>query len=105
MGASKKHQYPQYQLQFAQTAKAIGHPARVAIVRYLSEHGFTSNKHICRVVQLSVPTVSQHVSELKKAGLIDEYFIGNQHLLKLSQHAETALKSLQSMLHSPIIKH
>ena len=70
MGASKTTQYTKKQIDLATVAKALGHPARVAIIDYLT----TVNACICgdivNEVQLAQPTVSRHLKELKNAGII-----------------------------------
>jgi ArsR family transcriptional regulator len=56
--------------QLATFAKALGHPARVAILRQLSERG----ECVCGQIVSSLPfaqaTVSQHLKVLKDAGLV-----------------------------------
>lgn len=98
MGASKKHQYSRKQLHYAQIAKAVGHPARVAILQHLAQYGFTNNRFLCNVTSLSVATISQHTEELITAGLIKEEYIGNQHILLLNKQAEDNLHSLNFIL-------
>ncbi len=70
MGITKTEEFTEEQNQLAVIAKAIGHPARIAILQFLS----TSNSCICGdivdVLPLAQPTVSQHLKELKQAGLI-----------------------------------
>ncbi len=70
MGLSKKELFTKEQNRLAALAKAIAHPARVAILQYLA----TSNKCVCgdivEELPLSQSTVSQHLKELKKVGLI-----------------------------------
>lgn len=70
MGATKKDGFSDQQNQIAALAKALGHPARVAIL----EHLLAADKCICGdIVQelpLAQPTVSQHLKELKNANLI-----------------------------------
>jgi ArsR family transcriptional regulator, arsenate/arsenite/antimonite-responsive transcriptional repressor len=50
--------------------KALGHPARLAILRYLSEAKVCITGDISDELPLSRTTVNQHLTELKKAGLI-----------------------------------
>ena len=70
MGATKSYHFTDEQNELALLLKALGHPARIAIVDYL----LTVNDCICGdiVAELSLaqPTVSQHLKELKNAGLI-----------------------------------
>ncbi len=51
-------------------AKALAHPARVAILRHLLERGDCICGGIVEAVGLAQSTVSQHLKVLKQAGLI-----------------------------------
>lgn len=54
----------------AQLAKALGHPARVAILRLLLKRRTCMCGEIVEVLPLAQSTVSQHLRQLKEAGLI-----------------------------------
>ena len=54
----------------ARLAKAIGHPARVAILRLLVRHEGCIVGDIVDELPLAQSTISQHLKQLKKAGLI-----------------------------------
>lgn len=54
----------------ARLAAALGHPARVAIVRFLQRHGECVCGEIVGVLPLAQSTVSQHLKVLKEAGWI-----------------------------------
>ncbi len=54
----------------AQFAKAISHPARLAILKYLAETKVCVSGDISDSLPLSRTTVSQHLKELKNVGLI-----------------------------------
>jgi DNA-binding transcriptional ArsR family regulator len=54
----------------AQLAKALGHPARVAIIRLLLKREACVCGEIVEVLPLAQSTVSQHLKQLKGAGLI-----------------------------------
>ena len=56
--------------QLADYAKALGHPARVAIVRLLIEKDACICGEIVDELPLAQSTVSQHLKQLKAAGLI-----------------------------------
>lgn len=77
MGASKSGHFSDKQNAMASIAKALGHPARIAILEYLIK----ANKCICgdivNELPLAQPTVSQHLKELKNAGLIQGNIDGN----------------------------
>lgn len=58
------------QQMIARMAKALGHPTRVAIVLFLAQRSECFFGDIHQVLSISKATVSQHLSELKDAGLI-----------------------------------
>ena len=70
MGASKTEHFTDKQNAIATLAKAMGHPARVAIIEYLLKTDSCICGDIVEVLPLAQPTVSQHLKELKDAGLI-----------------------------------
>lgn len=57
-------------VELAQLAAALGHPARVAIVRYLKAKGSCICGEIVELLPLAQSTVSQHLKTLRQAGLI-----------------------------------
>ena len=56
--------------QLAELARALSHPARVAIVRYLAERGTCVCGQIVDALPLAQATVSQHLKVLKETGLV-----------------------------------
>jgi DNA-binding transcriptional ArsR family regulator len=54
----------------AKFAKAISHPARLAILQYLAETKTCISGDISDYLPLSRSTVSQHLKDLKELGLI-----------------------------------
>jgi DNA-binding transcriptional ArsR family regulator len=60
----------------AQLYKALGHPARLQIMRYLAETQSCITGDISEELPLSRTTVNQHLAELKKAGLIQGHVEG-----------------------------
>lgn len=56
--------------QLARFAKALGHPARIAILRFLASQDSCFFGDIHEVLPIAKATVSQHLNELKDAGLI-----------------------------------
>ena len=59
--------------ELARFAKALGHPARIKILKYLSLADFCYTGDFVEVLPLAQSTVSQHLKELKEAGLINAY--------------------------------
>lgn len=56
--------------QLARFAKAMGHPARITILEYLSSLDCCYFGEIHNELPIAKATVSQHLKELKEAGLI-----------------------------------
>ena len=77
MGATKTEHFTDKQNAIATLAKALGHPARIAIMEYLMKVDDCICGDIVNELPLSQPTVSQHLKELKNAGLIKGSIEGN----------------------------
>jgi len=56
--------------EMAAVVKVLSHPARLAILRYLANCNTCISGDISNEIPLSRTTVSQHLRELKKVGLI-----------------------------------
>lgn len=70
MGATKSDEFSVKENRVAKYAKALAHPARVAILRLLASKQSCICGDIVDELPLSQSTVSQHLKELKEAGLI-----------------------------------
>jgi DNA-binding transcriptional ArsR family regulator len=70
MGATKSEEFSVKDNRLAKYAKALSHPARVAIVKLLIQKHSCICGDIVEELPLSQSTVSQHLKELKEAGLI-----------------------------------
>lgn len=70
MKSGNKSNYPDEDLQLARFAKALGHPARILILKHLASLETCCFTEISNELPLAGSTVSQHLTELKKAGLI-----------------------------------
>ena len=69
-GKVKTKQYTEKQEQLARFAKAMGHPARIAILSFLAKQDSCYFGDIHEELPIAKATVSQHLKELKDAGLI-----------------------------------
>ncbi len=82
--------------------KSLGHPARLAILRYLAATQSCITGDISDVLPLSRTTVAQHLTQLKEAGLIKgevagarvNYCINNDKIELLKQFASPFFESL-----------
>jgi DNA-binding transcriptional ArsR family regulator len=70
MGLTKTEEFTKTQNDLAALTKALGHPARIAILQFLIKSKACVCGDIVEELPLSQSTVSQHLKELKKAGLI-----------------------------------
>lgn len=70
MGASKADIFSDEDNRLAKYAKALAHPARIAILKLLLKKQACICGDIVDEIPLSQSTVSQHLKELKQAGLI-----------------------------------
>lgn len=70
MGVTKTQHFTDEQNEIATLLKALAHPARVAIIEYLLSVDTCICNDIVAEINLAQPTVSQHLKELKNAGII-----------------------------------
>ena len=70
MGVTKTENFTEQQNRVAQICKAIGHPARIAILEQLLKRSSCICGDLVESLPLAQATVSQHLKELKHAGLI-----------------------------------
>ena len=71
MASAKTEAFTQKEQDLAAFAKAIAHPARIAILKILAQQNECVCGKIVDVLPLAQSTVSQHLKELKNAGLIE----------------------------------
>ena len=71
MAFHKKEEFGKKEQELAEFAKALSHPARIAILKVLAQKNECICGEIVEVLPLAQSTVSQHLKELKNAGLID----------------------------------
>lgn len=70
MGVTKTAIFTERQNNLARMMKAMAHPARIAIIQYLLKTDACVCGEIVTEVGLAQATISQHLKELKNAGLI-----------------------------------
>ncbi len=96
--------------ELAKFAKAISHPARLAILQYLAETKTCISGDISDYLPLSRSTVSQHLKELKELGLIHgeidglkvNYCLCNSTILKYKAMFDEFFKDMSSIDHNCI---
>lgn len=70
MGITKSNLFSHDQNELANMAKAIGHPARIAILQHLLQSNQCINSDLVKELGLAQATISQHLKELKSHGII-----------------------------------
>ena len=70
MGLTKSEIFTEQQNQLANLAKVLGHPARIAILQHLIKLNSCICGDLVEEIGLAQPTISQHLKELKSAGII-----------------------------------
>ncbi|MFC7773332.1 ArsR/SmtB family transcription factor [Flavobacterium sp. GCM10027622] len=104
MGASKSDFFTVEQNEIATLFKAMSHPARIAIIDYLLKVDSCICGDIVNELPLAQPTVSQHLRELKNAGIIKGtiegtaicYCLNNETLEKFENYFSIIKKQLQN---------
>lgn len=71
MAFHKKEEFGKREQELAEFAKALSHPARIAILKVLAQKNECICGEIVEVLPLAQSTVSQHLKELKNAGLVE----------------------------------
>lgn len=92
MGATKTERYTDKQNAIAALTKALGHPARIAIIEYLIKVNTCICGDIVNELPLAQPTVSQHLKKLKNAGLIKGEVEGNSRCYCIDENAINKLQ-------------
>ena len=70
MGVTRTALFTDQQNELARLAKALAHPARIAILQHVAQAHTCINSDLVEELGLAQATISQHLRELKDAGLI-----------------------------------
>jgi len=92
MGVTKKDYFTEQQNRISTIAKALGHPTRVAIIEYLLRVNTCICSDIVDELPLAQSTISQHLKELKNAGLIKGNIEGTSICYCIDESTFTILK-------------
>lgn len=100
MAVSKADLFTENEILLANLAKALSHPARIKILQILTDLNVCMCGDIVQQLPLSQSTVSQHLKELKKVGLITGEIEGpkvcycvNQKMIEKAKNAFNQLLS------------
>ncbi len=99
MGVTKTDLFSEEQNKMAVMMKALGHPARIAILEYLNSVNACICGDIVNELPLAQPTISQHLRELKNAGLIKGNIEGNAICYCIDENALEKVSAYFSRFH------
>ncbi|MGD7654543.1 MAG: ArsR/SmtB family transcription factor [Verrucomicrobiales bacterium] len=87
MPIAKLEAFEESSVRMAAFAKALSHPARICILRFLAGKREVPCMDIVAALPLSQPACSRHINELKRAGLLTARNEGNKVLFTMDQSA------------------
>ena len=94
MGLTKSEIFTEEQNEIATIAKVLGHPARIAILEFLIDLKSCVCGDFVKDIGLAQPTISQHLKELKKVGLIKGKIEGTRVCYCIDQENWTKVKNV-----------
>jgi len=94
MGLTKTEIFTDEQNTIAQIAKALGHPARVAILQHLVKIDSCICGDLVDEIGLAQPTISQHLKELKTIGIIKGNIEGTSVCYCIDQNNWSIMKKM-----------
>lgn len=94
MGLTKTEIFTDEQNTIAKIAKAIGHPARVAILQHIIKTNACICGDLVDEIGLAQPTISQHLKELKNLGIIKGNIEGTSVCYCINQDKWETIKTL-----------
>jgi len=98
MGLTKTDNFNTSQNRIARLTKALGHPARIAIIEVLLKKNTCICGDLVDELPLSQSTISQHLKELKEAGIIKGEIEGTSVCYCIDEKVwKEAQKSLNKM--------
>lgn len=85
MGRIKPNNYTLNDYQVSSIGEAIGHPARKRIVALVKENSNLTNTQLSRILNLSKPTITDHLFKLSKADIIHYNYRVPEFQIKLNK--------------------
>ena len=102
MGTTKTHIFSARHNELAKVAKVMAHPARIAILEYISKQEGCICTDLVEEIGLAQPTISQHLSEIKKVGLLEGTFEGKNLCYCINREKWSELQQLFNAFFSVI---
>lgn len=104
MAESKTNLFTSLEVELAEKCKAMSHPARIKILNVLSEMNVCMMGDIHEFVPLAQSTVSQHLKELKRVGLIKGEISGPKVCYCINEPELSKTKKMLTILLNNICK-
>lgn len=105
MALNKKNIFRNDDVLLAEFARVLSHPARIAILRHLAEKNTCICGEIVNILPLAQSTVSQHLKELQKAGLIAGEIDGPRSCYCINKDKYNQMIEMLNSLNTEIINH
>lgn len=102
MGLTKAELFTKNQNELAAMAKAIAHPARIAILQHLQKASACINGDLVEELGLAQATISQHLKELKAVGLIQGTIEGTSVCYCIDPKAWNRYKDVFASFFKPV---
>jgi len=102
MAKSKLTGFTENEIELSELAKALAHPARIRILNILFDSNLCMTGDIVDQLPLSQSTVSQHLAELKRVGLIKGEIEGPKTCYCLDNKLVRSAKKMLNNLFSKI---
>lgn len=83
MGATKINHYSAENIHLAQLASALGHPARITIIKTLKENPYLRNVDFRSILNLSSTAVHDHLIKLKSANIVEFQYFHHEYRINL----------------------
>ena len=104
MGITKTMGFTDETNEMAEILKALGHPARLEIIKFLMTSPTCICNDIVEVLPLAQSTISKHLSELKKVGIIKGTITGNNMCYCLDEHRIQKIQKFVNLVQTSCCK-
>ena len=104
MGITKTEGFNIQVTKMAEMLKALGHPARLGIILHLANTPGCICNDLIDVIPLAQPTISRHLSELKKVGLIQGNIEGKNICYCINESVWNEIKQVLSNVSTALEK-
>ncbi len=98
MGTTKTIGFSNETNEMSEILKALGHPARLEIVKFLMLSSSCICGDIVEILPLAQSTVSKHLSELKNAGIIKGTITGNNSCYCLNENVVQKIQNFINLV-------